>query len=123
AEHMLSHYWEMDFIAHNRFPELHGIKVGVATPIIAEFFEELADILPESSKALCPPRLEIEALLQSAGCPISPIEIGIDRELFLSSLLEGYEVRPRYSIMRYAKEQGRLEAIAHKITNRIYGEA
>ncbi|MEF9918214.1 MAG: sn-glycerol-1-phosphate dehydrogenase [Eubacterium sp.] len=123
AEHMLSHYWEMDFIAKDRFPELHGIKVGVATPIIAEFFEELADILPEGTGALCPPRTEIEALLKSAGCPISPIEIGIDRELFLNSLLEGYEVRPRYSVMRFAKEHGRLEEIAHKITNRIYGDA
>lgn len=121
AEHMLSHYWEMAFIAEGRYPELHGIKVGVATPIIAEFFEEMKDLLPAGTGEMCPPREEIEALLKSAGCPVSPKEIGIDRELFRRSLLEGYEVRPRYSVMRFAKEKGRLEAIADKITARIYG--
>lgn len=121
AEHMLSHYWEMAFIAEGRYPELHGIKVGVATPIIAEFFEEMKDLLPAGTGEMCPPREEIESLLKSAGCPVSPKEIGIDRELFHRSLLEGYEVRPRYSVMRFAKEKGRLEAIADKITARIYG--
>ncbi|MBP0963110.1 MAG: sn-glycerol-1-phosphate dehydrogenase, partial [Oscillospiraceae bacterium] len=43
AEHMLSHYWEMYYIAHNRFPEFHGIKVGIATPIICQVFDPLAD--------------------------------------------------------------------------------
>ena len=28
AEHMISHYWEMDFIKRNKYPYLHGIKVG-----------------------------------------------------------------------------------------------
>ena len=47
-------------------------------------------------------------------------DIGIDRELFRQSLLQGYTVRPRYSIMQYAKDQGRLEMIAEKITADIY---
>ena len=46
AEHMLSHFWEMDFIARGLNPNHHGIQVGVATPIIARFFEEMKDILP-----------------------------------------------------------------------------
>ncbi len=122
AEHMLSHFWEMDYIARGLTPIHHGTQVGVATPIIAEFFEELADILPEGTGALCPKRTEIEALLQKAGCPATPVDIGITRDLFYRSLLKGYTVRPRYSIMAFAKEKGRLEDIALKITNRIYGE-
>ena len=121
AEHMLSHYWEMDYIARGLNPIHHGIQVGVATPIIAEFFEELADILPEGTGALCPPRTEIEALLASAGCAVSPKDVGISKDLFHNSLLHGYTVRPRYSVMEYAMENGRLEAIADKITARIYG--
>ncbi|MDO4311970.1 MAG: sn-glycerol-1-phosphate dehydrogenase [Eubacteriales bacterium] len=121
AEHMLSHFWEMDYIARGLNPNHHGIQVGVATPVIARFFEELADILPEGTKELCPSHQEIEALLAKGGAPVSPKEIGIGRELFHESLLKGYNVRPRYSVMQFAKDQGRLEAIADKITEEIYG--
>lgn len=121
AEHMLSHFWEMDYIARGLNPNHHGIQVGVATPIIARFFEELADILPERTGALCPPHEEIEALLAKGGAPTSPKDIGISKELFHDSLLKGYTVRPRYSIMQFAKDNGRLEEIADKITEEIYG--
>ena len=121
AEHMLSHFWEMDYIARGLNPNHHGIQVGVATPIIARFFEELADILPEGTGALCPPHEETEALLAKGGAPTSPKDIGISKELFHNSLLKGYTVRPRYSIMQFAKDNGRLEEIADKITEEIYG--
>ena len=121
AEHMLSHFWEMDYIARGLNPNHHGIQVGVATPVIARFFEELADILPEGTKELCPSADEIKALLEKGGAPTSPKEIGIDRELFRQSLLKGYTVRPRYSVMQFAKDNGRLEEIAEKITKEIYG--
>lgn len=121
AEHMLSHFWEMDYIARGLNPNHHGIQVGVATPVIARFFEELADILPEGTGALCPPHEEIEALLAKGGAPTSPKDIGISKELFHDSLLKGYTVRPRYSIMQFAKDNGRLEEIADKITEEIYG--
>ncbi|MDD4508287.1 MAG: sn-glycerol-1-phosphate dehydrogenase [Eubacteriaceae bacterium] len=120
AEHMLSHYWEMDYVARGVNPIHHGLQVGVATPIIAEFFEEMADLLPEGTGELCPKRTEIEALLASAGAPVSPKDVGISKDLFYNSLLKGYTVRPRYSVMEYAKEKGRLDAIAQKITNRVY---
>lgn len=121
AEHMLSHFWEMDYIARGLNPNHHGIQVGVATPVIARFFEEMEDILPEGTKELCPSHEEIEELLKSGGAPTSPKEIGIDRELFHQSLLKGYNVRPRYSIMEFARQHGRLEQIADKITKEIYG--
>lgn len=120
AEHMLSHFWEMDYVERGLNPNHHGIQVGVATPVIARFFEEVEDILPEGVKELCPPHEEIEALLKRGGAPSSPKEIGIDRELFRQSLLKGYTVRPRYSVMQFAKDNGRLEAIAEKITAELY---
>jgi glycerol-1-phosphate dehydrogenase [NAD(P)+] len=120
AEHMLSHYWEMDYVERGLNPNHHGIQVGVATPVIARFFEEVEDILPEGVKELCPPHEEIEALLRRGGAPYSPKQIGISRELFRQSLLNGYKVRPRYSVMQFAKDNGRLEAIAEKITAELY---
>ena len=120
AEHMLSHYWEMDYVDRGLNPIHHGTQVGVATPVIARFFEELADVLPEGTGELCPRHEEIEKLLRDGGAPVSPKEIGISRELFHNSLLKGYTVRPRYSVMEYAKDNGRLEEIADKITAELY---
>ncbi len=121
AEHMLSHFWEMDSIARGQNPNHHGIQVGVATPVIARFFEELSDILPEGTGSLCPPHEEIEALLRKGGAPWDPKQIGIGRELFYESLLKGHTVRPRYSVLRFAAEHGRLEETAETITKEIYG--
>ena len=122
AEHMLSHFWEMDSVERGVNPNHHGIQVGVATPVIARFYEELEDLLPEGVKDLCPPHEEIEALLQRGGAPYRPQQINISRELFHESLLKGYKVRPRYSVLQFAKDKGVLEAIAGKITAELYGE-
>ena len=115
AEHMLSHYWEMEFIARKKYPELHGIKVGIATPIIAEIFEIMGDEIQDAAKKL-------EGLLKTVGAPVSPKEIGIDRDLFYQSLLDGYKVRDRYSVLDLAVEQGKMQEIAEKITHRFYDE-
>ncbi len=120
AEHMLSHYWEMDFIAKKRFPELHGIKVGIATPIIAEVFQMMQDDIPENVMKEVPDREYCEDMLRRVGAPVFPIEIGIDGELFYQSILEGYKVRSRYSVLQLAVEHGKIQNIAEKISSRIY---
>lgn len=121
AEHMLSHFWEMDYIARGLNPNHHGVQVGVASGVIAEIYEELADILPAESVALCPTRAEIEELLAGAGHPVNAKEIGIPRDLFHKSIIEGRHVRQRYSVLQFAHDNGKLEELADKITNRIYG--
>ncbi|HIX66955.1 MAG TPA: sn-glycerol-1-phosphate dehydrogenase [Candidatus Anaerostipes excrementavium] len=120
AEHMLSHYLEMAFIAQGKYPELHGIKVGIAAPIIAAVFDEMQDVLPESVKKMAPSGVYIENLLTKVGAPIDPKEIGIDRDLFYHCLLEGNTVRERYSVLDLAVEEGKIEEIAEKITSRFY---
>ena len=92
AEHMLSHYWEMEVIARGENPELHGIKVGIAAPVIAEVFDEMQDFLPESVKEMAP------------------------------SAQEGNTVRERFSILDLAVKEKRIERIAGKITNDYYPE-
>jgi len=120
AEHMLSHYWEMDFIAKGLNPNHHGIQVGVATVVIARYFEELENLLPQGVKEKCPHHTKIEKLLKVVDAPVSPKEIGISRELFYQSLINGHTVRPRYSILQFACDNGLSEKIAEKITKEIY---
>lgn len=120
AEHMLSHYWEMDFIARGLNPNHHGIQVGVATVAIARYFEELKNLLPVGVIEKCPHYTEIEKLLKIVDAPTTPQEIGISRELFYQSLINGHTVRPRYSILQFAHDNGLTEEIAQKITEEIY---
>jgi glycerol-1-phosphate dehydrogenase [NAD(P)+] len=44
AEHVLSHYLEMKLARENRPPVLHGSKVGLATILIARYYENLRQI-------------------------------------------------------------------------------
>lgn len=44
----------MAVIAAGKNPELHGIKVGIATPIIAKIFDEMKDFLPKSVVEIAP---------------------------------------------------------------------
>ena len=120
AEHMLSHYWEMDFIARGLNPNHHGIQVGVATIVIARYFEELQSILPKGVKEKCPDHSEIEKMLKIIGAPVSPKQLGISRNLFYQSLINGHTVRPRYSVLQFAKDNGLAEILAQKITQEIY---
>lgn len=43
AEHHISHYWEMAFLAEKREPVLHGIKVGIATLAILKLYAYLQE--------------------------------------------------------------------------------
>lgn len=122
AEHMLSHYWEMKVIARGENPELHGIKVGIATPVIAEVFDEMQDLLPESVKEMAPSADQIKTLMKEAGAPIKPQEAGLDKDLFYRGILEGNTVRDRFSILDLAVKENRIERIAMKITDEYYQE-
>lgn len=120
AEHMLSHYWEMAVIASGKNPELHGIKVGIATPIIAKIFDEMNDQLPESVIKMAPSAQYATQLLKDVNAPILPEEAGINKDLFYHSILEGNTVRERYSILDYAVKYGNIKEIADNLTETLY---
>ncbi len=120
AEHMLSHYWEVDFIKNNKFPELHGIKVGIATPIVLKMFYLLKDILPKDILKNAYTPKDIENMLKMTNNPVSPKDIGIDKELFYESMLNCYKIRERYSIFKFALDNNKLEKCAKLITEEIY---
>ena len=41
AEHHYSHYWEMKLLREGRPAILHGAKVGVATALVAGFYDQI----------------------------------------------------------------------------------
>lgn len=120
AEHMISHYWEMDFIKRNKYPYLHGIKVGIATPIVLELFELMKEEIPKEVFKYKYDKEDVINLLKTVGAPILPSEIEVDKDLFLQSMLGAYKVRNRYSIFEYAVEKEKIEEYSKIITDEIY---
>lgn len=121
AEHMISHYWEMDFIKRNKYPYLHGIKVGIATPIVLELFELMKEDVPKEVFKYKYNKEDVINLLKTIGAPTLPSEIEIDRDLFYNSMLGAYKVRKRYSIFKCAVERGKIDEFSKIITKKIYG--
>ena len=121
AEHMLSHYWEVNFIKNHKYPQLHGIKVGIATPIVMEMFDIMKNSIPQILWENIQSPKDIIKLLQLTDNPISPKEIGIDKNLFYESILDCYKIRDRYSIFKLAVDKNKIEDCAKIITEKIYG--
>ena len=119
AEHHLSHYWEMDALKNHEPHALHGNAVGSATVAVARTYELMRDKLP--SDFVVPDATAIRGWLISAGSAVTPADLGIPAELFHRSILEAMHVRPRYTILRFAADQGRLASIADTLTTEFYG--
>jgi glycerol-1-phosphate dehydrogenase [NAD(P)+] len=119
AEHHLAHFWEMDALAKGEEHALHGNAVGAATPVVARLYALMADLLPERMPH--PDAAEIQQLLRQAGAADSPRALGISREVFHRSLLEAMHIRPRFTILRFAADHGRLAALAEQLTTEFYG--
>ena len=112
--------WDLAVIATGKNPELHGIKLAIATPIITKIFDEMKDTLPESVFKMAPSAKYTTQLLRDVNAPVNPQEAGIDNDLFYRSILEANTVRKRYSILDYAVKHGNIEKIADEITRNYY---
>lgn len=118
AEHCLSHFWEMDAVAHGRPHALHGSAVGVGTVVIASIYELMGDRVPADCH---PPKPgEIAALLRRAGACDNPKDLGIERGLFRESVVHAHEARPRYTVLSLASSYGLLEQFADELSHRFY---
>lgn len=120
AEHHLSHYWEVDKLSRKLEHPLHGNSVGVATIISAWIYKELE--IEDKYEIKVPTPEEIIKLLNYIGAKSSPKALGIEKELFHRSVIHALEIRPRYTILQYAKNENKLEEFADKLTNLFYGE-
>ena len=121
AEHMLSHYWEMEFHEKGLPIHFHGTKVGLATPIIARLFEKLKEYLPNEVTDIAPSSDFVKTCLTMAGLPVHPEMVGVDRKLFIRTLKEAYTVRKRYSILQFAVEAGKIDRLAEELAEEYYG--
>lgn len=118
AEHILAHYWEIDAISKGREHALHGNAVGVATVVVALIYKFIGDRLPVKIDVVSPEK--IIDLLRKVGANYTPPSIGIDRDLLRKSILEGWKIRPRYTILRYAQQNDLLEELADKLDKYFY---
>jgi glycerol-1-phosphate dehydrogenase [NAD(P)+] len=118
AEHHLSHYWEIDKLSRDLEHPLHGNSVGVGTIISAWIYKELK--IEEKYGIKVPGPEEIIKLLDSIGAKSSPKALGIERELFHRSVIHALEIRPRFTILQYAKNENKLEECADKLTSLFY---
>jgi len=118
AEHHLAHYWEMDALKNHREHPLHGNSVGSGTIAVARAYEYMKDLLPEGF--ILPDTEELMKMLSTVGSSVTPFDLGITKELFHSSMNEAMYVRPRYTILVLASENGRLPMIADRLTKEFY---
>jgi len=118
AEHHLSHYWEVEAIAKGIEHPLHGNSVGVGTVVISRIYKMVK--AEYRINFTTPDPEDIINILKSAGCCYNPKDLGIDKEVFRSSILHAKEIRPRYTILHLAQELGMLEQAADEITEMYY---
>jgi len=118
AEHHLAHYWEISALAKGIEHPLHGNSVGVGTVIISKIYEIVSKKYDIGFEI--PDPKNIIELLKSAGCCYDPKLLGIDREVFRSSILHAKEIRPRYTVLHLAQELELLECAADELTDFYY---
>ena len=128
AEHHMSHFLEMDFIARGERIPLHGIKVGLGTMVSLYLYHTLKErpafegcekVYQEAQKL--PPYKYVEKLLASLNCPTRFSEIGISRETMRSMLFEAYKIREyRYTILQLYCKNGFMEAAIDELIEKFY---
>jgi glycerol-1-phosphate dehydrogenase [NAD(P)+] len=74
--------------------------------------EKIRTVWPELQKRLQTqiiPYPELRKMLQQAGCPTRPAEIGLDREQFLNVIPMAQTIRVRYTVLDLLYELGLLD--------------
>jgi glycerol-1-phosphate dehydrogenase [NAD(P)+] len=133
GEHHLSHFWEMEFLRQKKSQVLHGAKVGVSTPLLANLYKSKCVALLEGNindidqsesitnleiftkikenreeiianvKAL-PDSIQLQELVRRAGGATMPQQLGIDDELVNSSLHKAHHLRDRFTLLKFLNE-------------------
>lgn len=119
TEHYFAHYWDVDAIKRGVEHPLHGISVGVGTVVACEAYDQLKDRLPNGLDY--PKTDHVLSLFEILKAPVSPKQIGIDRDLFRRSVIHCIDDRPKYGILHLARELGRSGELADVLTEKFYG--
>lgn len=126
AEHHLAHYWRKLALQEGAEIGLHGQKVGCSARLILQVYHLVAQRMEKTGEGELKskffqvmeklPSVEwYDQLLSQAGISFAPEKIGIRRDWLESGLLTAMNYRDRYSILKFAHEQGWLEAVVLEI--------
>ncbi len=127
AEHHMSHFLEMDFLARGKPIPLHGVKVGLGTAVSLWLYHHLKDFPPlegcekvyaEAEKL--PGSEYVLQILGSLGCPVRFSELGIPRGTVEKMLFEAYRIRDRFTILTLYCKKGYMERAADHILEEFY---
>ncbi|MCL1806154.1 MAG: iron-containing alcohol dehydrogenase [Oscillospiraceae bacterium] len=112
TEHHLAHYWEMRYLKEGKPHVSHGIKVGLAAVAALALWKELPSVKPTEDVAphweeICrfadslPSPEVLTELLQSAGAPARPSEIGLTQDILADSVLYARDRKPQmYTLLQ-----------------------
>jgi glycerol-1-phosphate dehydrogenase [NAD(P)+] len=104
--------------AQHTSPELEegAVEQTLAKYISADELAErlglLREVWPELREKISEqlmPATEIKAMLEAAGCPTTPVEIGLGWEDFSRSYRRAQTIRKRYTVLDLALEAGLLD--------------
>jgi len=103
-------------VAHNPPLEDPAVKQSLAKYVgadaLGERLEKLKELWPELSGKLreqLMPAGELRDMLEAAGCPTSPEEIGLSVEDFKATYRRAQMIRSRYTVLDVANEAGILD--------------
>jgi glycerol-1-phosphate dehydrogenase [NAD(P)+] len=68
-------------------------------------------------KKIVPNLREIESILQKVDAPINHLQVGIDSNIFLNSVIFAKEIRNRYTVLQLLWDLGLLEEFALYVCN------
>ena len=116
AEHIVSHVWELQDVAENKVPNLHGLEVCEATRLMADMYRLLYKEtddghLKELIAKYIPYFDQIEAFCQAFQMP-TPVR---DPERIANSILKALPMRDRYTILYYLSDRELLERYAKTV--------
>ena len=128
AEHHITHYMEMYFIAQNKHGSLHGINVGLGTLVSSHLYAALrrdgvrfagdeqtyaaADFIPSTERT--------EETLKRVGAPVKFSALGIDREVFRSAVRKAHTLRQRFTVLSLLEELRLTEHYLPELEERFY---
>jgi len=71
----------------------------------------------QTIKKLVPSAKEIKAILQKVDAPVNPLQVGVDGNTILNSIIFAKEIRSRYTVLQLLWDLGLLEEFALYICN------
>ena len=90
---------------------LTGEALAARRELIGKIWKDLQNGIRERLM----PYVQAKALLQSAGCPVTPAEIGLSKEQFIHGIKTAQLIRHRYTVLDLLYELGLLDEAVKKL--------